>query len=414
MTSKRLLIFLVIAVMLSLSVTSCSFLDLKPTIRESTTLYLSDAGPLTLDPAISGEMSSHVYITQIFSGLCRLDSEMKPTGDLAERWDISKDGMTYTFHLRENAVFHNGKKVTAQDFKYSWERACHPSTQSHTASTYLGDIIGAREMLQGKAKDISGVSVLDSHTLQVTIDAPKAYFLAKMTYPTSFVVDQSTVENNGEWWKKPNGTGPFILKKWVVDQIIILERNDGFYREPAKLQHIEFKLLSGSSISLYETAEIDVAPVYLFDIERAKDPKGTFANQLKIFPQLSLEYIGFNTQKPPFDDINIRQAFCMAVDKEKIIRITQKDMVINAKGILPPSMPGHNKNIQGYEFDIEKAKSLIAQSKYKNSRNIPPVVITQSGMGNYISPYLGAIIQDWEQNLGVKVTVRQLDPRLFS
>lgn len=167
-------------------------------------------------------------------------------------------------------------------------------------------------------------------------------------------------------------------------------------------------------MSLYETGDIDISPVYLYDIDRAKDPNGSFADELKISPQLSLEYIGFNTQKPPFDDLYVRQAFCMAVNKEKIIRITQKDMVTNATGILPPAMPGYNKEIRGYEFDIEKAKSLIAQSKYGSSASLPPVTITQSGTGNYIPPYLGAIIQDWKQNLEVDVTVRQLDPEIFS
>jgi len=414
MTTKRGLTVVIIAAVIIITTASCYFLPTKPDTLKESTLYLSDAGPLTLDPAISGEMSSHVYITQIFSGLCRLDSSMKPVGDLAQRWDISSDGKTYTFYLRENACFHNGKNVTAEDFKYSWEHACNPSTQSRTASTYLGDIVGAKDMLQGKASSISGIAVIDAYTLKVTIDAPKAYFLAKMTYPTSFVVDRENIEQNSEWWHKPNGTGPFKLSKWVIDQFIVLERNENFYREPAKLQYIEFQLLSGSSMSLYETGDIDISPVYLYDIDRAKDPNGSFADELKISPQLSLEYIGFNTQKPPFDDLYVRQAFCMAVNKEKIIRITQKDMVTNATGILPPAMPGYNKEIRGYEFDIEKAKSLIAQSKYGSSASLPPVTITQSGTGNYIPPYLGAIIQDWKQNLEVDVTVRQLDPEIFS
>ncbi len=413
----RFLIFAITILFTCTSVLSCSFLDLtqanKPHEREPSTLYLSDTGPLTLDPAISGEMSSHIYIMQIFSGLFRLDSTLQPAGDLVEKWDISQDGKTYTFYLRKEAKFHNGKEVTAQDFKYSWERACNPATESKTASTYLGDIVGAKEMLQGKATSVSGVQVVDSHTLRVTIDAPKAYFLAKLTYPTSFVVDQTSVEQNESWWQQPNGTGPFKLKEWVKDQVIVLERNDLFYREPAKLRQIEFQLLAGSSISMYETGDIDVSPVYLYDIDRAQDPKGPFAGELLVSPQLSLEYIGFNTQKPPFDDVFVRQAFCSAVNKEKIIKITQKGMVTNAKGILPPTMPGHNNNLNGFEYNVDKAKALIAKSKY-GSTNLPPITITQSGTGSYIPPYLGAIIQDWEQNLGAKITVRQLDPEIFS
>ncbi|HAV10597.1 MAG TPA: peptide ABC transporter substrate-binding protein [Dehalococcoidia bacterium] len=411
----RILIAAVIGIITCLSMISCGFLDLTcvaPHQREPSTLYLSDSGPLTLDPAISGEMSSHTYITQIFSGLFRLDDAMQPVGDLADTWERSQDGKIYVFHLKKEAKFHDGKPVTAQDFKYSWERACNPATESRTASTYLGDIVGAREMLQGKANTISGVQAIDDQTLKVTIDAPKAYFLAKLTYPTSFVVDRASVEKSESWWQQPNGTGPFKLKTWIEDQHIVLERNDSFYREPAKLTRIEFQLLAGSSMSLYETGDIDVAPVYLYDIDRAQDPKGPFAGELLVSPQLSLEYIGFNTQKPPFDDVYVRQAFCMAVHKEKIIKITQKGMVTNAHGILPPTMPGYNKDLKGFEFDVDKARALLAKSKYGNS--LPPIIITQSGAGNFIPPYLGAIIQDWEQNLGATITVRQLDPEIFS
>jgi oligopeptide transport system substrate-binding protein len=138
-------------------------------------LNLWDTGPLTLDPAISADMSSHTYVMQIFSGLVRLDQELNIVPDIAESWpEESPDGKTYTFHLRQGVKFHNGREVKAADFKYSWERACNPDTGSGTAATYLGDIVGAKDMLAGKTGEISGVEVLGDYTLQVTIDAPKA------------------------------------------------------------------------------------------------------------------------------------------------------------------------------------------------------------------------------------------------
>ena len=112
--------------------------------REKGVLNLSDFNPMTLDPAISSEMTSHTYIMQIFSGLVRLGDEARPVPDIAESWQKSDDGKTYTFYLRKEVKFQDGKDVTAQDFKYSWERACHPETGSQTAATYLGDIIGAK------------------------------------------------------------------------------------------------------------------------------------------------------------------------------------------------------------------------------------------------------------------------------
>ena len=164
------------------------------------TLRLWDTGPVTLDPAISGDMSSHYYVMQIFSGLVRLDHDLNVVPDIAENWEISSDNKTYTFHLNQGVKFHNGRDVKADDFKYSWERACDPDTGSGTAATYLGDIVGAKDMLAGETGEISGIEVTDDYTLKVTIDAPKAYFLSKLAYPTAFVVDRDSVESGEDWW----------------------------------------------------------------------------------------------------------------------------------------------------------------------------------------------------------------------
>ena len=381
---------------------------------EQDVLNLWDTGPITLDPAISGEMTSHTYIMQIFGGLVRLDEESKPAPDIAESWQRSNDGETYTFHLRKGVRFHDGKEVTAQDFKYSWERACNPETGSQTAVTYLGDIVGADDVLEGKTAEISGVEVIDDYTLKVTIDAPKAYFLAKLTYPTAFVVDRTDVESGGEWWHRPNGTGPFKLEEWKEGQSLVLEANETYYREPPNVNRVVFHLLAGMPLAMYEMDEIDVAPVYEYHVDRVRDEKGPFHAELAIFPESSLFYIGFNTQKAPFDDVNIRQAFCHAVNKERIIRIILKGMVSEADGILPPNMPGYDESLNGLDFDVAKAKSLIASSKYGSVANLPPITLTTSGRGGNIPEYLGAIIQDWQYNLGVEVTVRQLEPEVFS
>ncbi len=152
----------------------------------------------------------------VFSGLVSFDPQLHLTPDLTESWDVSSDGRTYTFHLRTNAKFHNGKPVTAQDVIYSWERAASPALGSDTVLTYLGDIVGVHEMAAGQADHIEGLKALDEHTLQVTIDAPKPYFLLKLTYPTAFVVDKENVESSDEWFRQPNGTGPYRLREWTA------------------------------------------------------------------------------------------------------------------------------------------------------------------------------------------------------
>jgi oligopeptide transport system substrate-binding protein len=393
---------------------------LRPAPKEAPTLAAQEkvlnlygTDPLTLDPAVSGEMTSHNYIVQLFSGLVRLDDNLEPVPDIARRWQVSDDGKTYTFYLRDDVSFHNGRQVKAGDFKYSWERACAPETRSLTAATYLGDIVGVKEVLAGETEEISGVRVIDDFTLQVTIDAPKSYFLSKLTYPTAFVVDRANVASGGEWWRRPNGTGPFKLRQWDENNLLVLERNEHYYGELAKVDSVAFHLWGGMPMNLYETGEIDVASVYSYYIDRVEDRAGPFYQELDIVPELSFYYIGFNSTKPPFDDVNIRRAFSQAIDKDRLVSLVFRGMVQRADGILPPGMPGYNEDLSGLDFNIDKAKELIANSRYGDVTRLPPITITTMGWGGLISQELEAIVHEWRQNLGVEVKVRQLEPQRF-
>lgn len=381
--------------------------------QEATKLNLYGIDPITLDPAVSGDALSHEYILQMFGGLVKLDESLVPVPDIAKKWEVSADGKTYTFYLRKDVEFHDGRQVTAEDFKYSWERAADPATGSLTAATYLGDIVGVAEVLAGQAEEISGVRVIDAYTLEVTIDAPKSYFLSKMTYPTAFVVDRANVAKGGEWWHEPNGTGPFKLGEWQKNESLVLERNPNYYGEKAKVGSVDFQLWGGVPMNLYETNEIDVAGVSLIYIDKVTDKAGHFYQDLKVVSELSFSYIGFDTTRPPFDDANLRRAFTQAIDKDKLVSLVFRDMVGRADGILPPGMPGFNENLSGLGFDVNKARELIAASGYGSVENLPPITITTSGWGGLISGSLEAIIQEWRQNLGVEVTVRQLEPQRF-
>ncbi len=407
---KRILHLLAVVIIASTLVLSgCDVLP-TPAVK---VLNLAGNEPITLDPAISGEASSHQFITQLFSGLMRLDDDLNPVPDIAESYEISPDGRTYTFKLKENAKFQDGKGVKAGDFKYSWERACFPETGSGTAVTYLGDVVGVLEMLSGKVSALSGVRVVSDYILEVTIDAPKSYFLSKLTYPTTFVVDKSNVERGGEWWRKPNGTGPFKLKDWQERKTIVLEKNSLYYGTQAKVDSVVFQFYAGVPIDLYETGRVDAADVYASYIDKASDKTGPFLSDLKTEPELSFYYIGFNASKPPFDDPDIRQAFSTAIDKEKLVSIIFHNTVKPAYGILPPGIPGYNPNLEGLKFDVSKARELIAKSKYGDVSKLPPITITTSGYGGLISSDLEATIAELRQNLGVEIMVRQLEPERF-
>ena len=391
----------------------CSLLLVGCQCGQEAALDLYGIDPITLDPAVSGEMLSHEYILQIFGGLVRLDDNLEPAPDIAEKWEVSNDGQTYTFYLRKDVKFHDGRQVKADDFKYSWERACDPATGSFTAATYLGDIVGVAEVIAGQAKEISGVGVVDDYTIQVTIDAPKSYFLSKMTYPVAFVVDRNEAELGGEWWRQPNGTGPFQLKEWQEENLLVMEKNGRYYRERAKVGSVVFQLWGGVPMNMYETGEIDVTDVNINYVDKVTDRAGPFYQELEIVPELSFSYIGFNHTKPPFDDVNLRRAFSQAIDKDKLVSLVFRDMMQRADGILPPGIPGFNDDLSGLNYDVNEAKELIANSEYGSVDKLPPITITTMGWGGLISGGLEAIINEWRQNLGVEVKVRQLEPQRF-
>ncbi len=384
----------------------------SPAAPSTGELRILGADPPTLDPHLAGDVDSATYIVEVFSGLVTLDRDLKVVPDIAAKWETT-DEVTWTFSLRSGVRFHNNKLVTARDFKYSFERACDPRTASTTAHTYLGDITGCTDKLNGVAREVRGVVAVDDATLRITIDAPKVYFIQKLTYPTAFVLDEANVRSGSAWTLRPNGTGPFKLREWKPGESLILERNDAYYRAPAKLQRVRFILSGGSSITMYENNEIDVSGVGLTDIDRVLDPGNPLNKELINSPELSVGYIGFNTSKAPFDDVKVRQAFNYAVDKRKIVSVVLKDLVEAAAGILPPGLPGYSKDIKGLEYDPAKAKQLLAESKYKTPQGMGRIVITIPGTGTALPPTSEAIIQQWKDNLGVTVEIQQVEFATF-
>ena len=367
--------------------------------------------PPTLDPHKTSDTTSAFIIGEVFSGLVTLNTDLQIVPDIAERWDISGDGLVYTFHLLPDATFADGKPITAQDFVYSLNRAADPELASPVARTYLSDIVGVTEVLDGEATAISGVTAIDEHTLEIAIDAPKAYFLAKLTYPTAFVVDKANVEAGGDrWTDSPNSTGPFLLKEYKIGEHLILARNDNFYREPAYIDQVVFNLAGGQAMALYENDEIDITGVGILDLERLQDPNEPLSKELKVVPpRLSVSYIGFNVEQPPFDDVHFRRALNFAIDKELIANEVYAGLIKPAYGILPPGFPGYTEGIEGLEYDEEAAKAELAMSKYADPATRPRIVLSVSGTGGDVGIGTQVILEMWENTLGVEVEIQQVE-----
>ncbi len=367
--------------------------------------------PPTLDPALVTDTTSSGVVVEVFSGLVALDSDLRLVPDLAESWEISPDGTVYTFTIRPDATFHDGTAVTAHDFKWSIERAADPRTASPVADIYLNDIIGIDDVFEGRTTEIAGITVIDDRTIRFTIDSPKAYFLAKLTYPTAYVLDRENVEEGGSTWTdSPNGTGPFRLKEYRIGERIVLERFENYARGGPGVDTILMNLAGGQQMAMYENDEIDITGVGLFDLERVLDPAEPLNRELVIAPpDFSVSYIGFNAQMAPFDDANFRRALNHAIDKELIATEVLSELLTPAYGILPPGFPAYNPDLVGLRHDPELARALLADSAYADPETRPRIVVTVPGRGGTIGLDLEVILQMWETVLGVTVEIQQVE-----
>jgi oligopeptide transport system substrate-binding protein len=349
----------------------------------------------------------------VFSGLVALDPQLNLIPDLAESWDVTTGGTVYTFHLRKNAKFHDGRPVTAQDVVYSWARAANPQTGSDTVLTYLGDILGVKEMHGGTADRISGLKALDDRTLEVTIDAPKPYFLLKLTYPTAFIVDKANVESGSDWYHHPNGTGPYKLTQWQSGKQIVYEANHDFYLGSPGLPYVVINLYSGQGERLYETGDIDMTGISLYSVDRFLDPTEPLHSELHTGVDLCTGYVVFDTTQPPFDDVKVRQAFTMAFDRQKYIDVVMQGHALPALGPYPPGLPGFNVALKGLSFDPNRARQLLAESKYGGAASLPTIIFTDGGFGSYVGPDVAAMAQMWKQYLGVTITIEKIEPNFY-
>ena len=369
--------------------------------------------PPTLDPHLVTDGTSYGIVIEIYSGLVRWGSNPSTPfePDLAESWSVLEDGTVYEFKLRNGLEFSNGDPVTSQDFKWSLERAAHPDTASTVAEEFLGDIVGIQDIVDGNATAAEGIEVVDERTLRITIDAPKAYFIAKLTYPTAFVLNKNNVESLGRnWVDEPVSTGPFTLKEYRIGQRIRLARNDSFWDRPAYLDEVVFNLAGGVAMAMYENDEIDVTGVGLADLERVQDPTEDLNKDLvEVPPNFAVSYVGFNINEAPFDDANFRQALNHSVDKELIADQVFSNLVKPAYGIIPPGFPGFSSEIKGLEFDPELAKDLLNQSVYADPSSRPRIILTVPGTGGSPGLTTEVVADMWRQNLGIEIEIQQVE-----
>ncbi|CAN5448933.1 ABC transporter substrate-binding protein [soil metagenome] len=359
--------------------------------------------PTTLDPAMVQDVDTGDLMQNIYEGLVAYGQDNKIIPMLAESWTVEDGGKTYVFKLRD-AKFHNGRAVTAADFKWTFERNAQKKLASPTTLGYLGDIVGIKEVGDGKAKEISGISAPDDHTLRITIDKPRPYFLGKLTYPCAFVLAKEAAPPTSEIKDVAAsvGAGPFKMAKYIPAQQVELAANESYWNgAPAVKRYLRPVVIDAQArLSKFKNGEIDVLTLERQDLAAVqKDPK--LKDQLVEQPRPAIYYLGLNQKAyAPFKDKRVRRAFAMGIDRKKIA----EDLVglPYAPGFLPPGVPGARENVAGIPFDPAGARTLLAQAGFPNGKGLPELTISYRD-GRPDSQLLAvSAAQDLQKNLGVQ------------
>ena len=337
-------------------------------------------GPVTLDPALLRDAQSAFLARQIFRGLVSLDLQLAVRPELAERITIAPDGLTYRFELRPDLTFHDGAPLDASAVIRSFERATNQALATGAglpAATYLDDIEGVAERLSGESESISGMREIDARTLEIRLARPAANFLLKLTGSPALVVDVDSATGS-DWWHTPNGSGPFRIAEYNVDQELRLEPFDDYATGRPFLDTVNVRFGSAalSPLNLYENGEIDLTELPGYAIDRALSGTDYLGRDLRVTPELSTTYFAFNPNLPPFDDPNLRAALARLVDREQLIEVGLAGRAEEAQGLVPPGILERS-----WPSDVPAYNPAAARDIYDESAGTeqPPQIFDPGG-----------------------------------
>ncbi|MBI1416024.1 MAG: ABC transporter substrate-binding protein [Limimaricola sp.] len=362
----------------------------------------------TLDPAIGYDWQNWSMIKSLFDRLMDYvpgTTELRP--GLAESYDVSDDGLTYTFHLRTGVKFHNGREMTAEDVKYSLDRVTNPTTQSPGAG-FFGSILGYDKMADGSATSLEGVKVIDPQTISVTLSHPDATILQVMALNFASVVPKEEVDKWGtDFGHHPVGTGAYKMTDWTIGQQVVFEKNTDYWRPGVPyIDKITFQVGQEPIVALLrlQKGEIDIPgdgipPAKFTEVMSNPDE----AKLVVVGDQLQTGYVTINVNMKPLDDVRVRQAINMAINKDRIIQIIN-GRAVPANQPLPPDMPGYNKDYAGYPYDVEGAKALMAQAGLADGFETELYAMNADP-----NPRIAQAIQQDLAQIGIKVTIKSLD-----
>jgi oligopeptide transport system substrate-binding protein len=372
----------------------------------------------TLDPAISSTLTSWAVIENIFEGLVAYDADGKVIPLLAEKWNVADGGRRYTFYLRRDAKFHNGRKLVAADVKYSLERALWPQTKSPTAVGYLSGIKGLQDVVAGKRRDLAGVRVVDDATVEISLDKPSGYFLGQLTTGVGCVVCREEIEKNGGRIDEHSavGTGPFKLVQFQPGLQVILDANRSYYGRQAGVDRVESPIVLDMNTShvRYETGEADM--VGIFGSQYPQDKKDArLAKEIVVLPKAGNIYMVMHPRLlPAFKDQRVRQAFAEAINRDEAVRLAGEGTLTRVDTFLAPGVPGYKAGIRRFRYDSAHARQLLASAGYPGGKGFPRLTLVYIEK-NPIWSVLAHVIRDGlKENLGIEVDLQEREDVAFN
>ncbi len=379
----------------------------------------------TFDPALSTDSPSIQAIDNVFTGLVQLNDKLVIVPQLAASYSEGSDGLTWTFKLKHNLMFSDGTPLTSQDVVYSIDRALQPAVKSYTSSIYLGLIKDSDKLNAGKIKTIIGDSLLapDPNTVKIITNKKASYFLDALSYSCSYVVEKSLVDKYGAHFtdhlnEGGGGDGPFKVSEYTHGKQIVFVPNPNYYGPKPQLTKLVYPFYNkaDSMYAAYQAGQVDLTGILSANLAEAKKLPN---NQYHQVPQLWINYYTMNYLVKPFDNIKIRQAFELAIDKDLIAHSVWKDIVIPTNHIVPQGMPGYNPNLTDPEGvastkgDSAKAKALFQQGLQEEGwtslAQIPTIKLTYPGGSQDQDNEVAALTQMWQNTLGISVKANPED-----
>ena len=361
----------------------------------------------TLDPAIGYDWQNWSMIKSLFDGLMDYvpgTTELRP--GLAESYEISEDGQTFTFKLRSGVKFHNGREMTAEDVKFSLDRVTAPATQSPGAG-FFGMIDGYDAVAAGEADSLSGVTVVDPTTVEIKLSRPDATFLHVMALNFASVVPEEAVAEHGaDFGKNPVGTGAFKLGEWALGQRVVFTRNEDYWRDGLPyLDQITFEIGQEPIVALLrlQSGEVDIPgdgipPAKFQEVMADPEQKARVVEG----GQLQTGYITMNVEIPPFDQKGVREAVNMAINKDRVVQMIN-NRALPANQPLPPSMPGYDESYEGYAYDVDAAKAKLAEAGFPDGFDTELFV-----MNTDPNPRIAQAIQQDLSQIGIRAEIQSL------